>query len=108
MPANQPVHAHGKETHHVTLDADGFERVDGHRTTDRSPDGSPADPSLTKSGTLLIILGSVASVVVLGLIAWAFLGAWAALLVLGLGGAFAIVGNPAIWAAAARTKQQSD
>lgn len=90
-----------------TLDPDGFERVDGVRTAERSPEGAPANPDVHRSGILWMLIGSLVAVIALAAVTLIFLGPWAALLVLVLGSALAVIGNPTIWAAGLRSRERA-
>tara|TARA_R110000782_G_scaffold13976_25_gene41115 strand:+ start:12256 stop:12582 length:327 start_codon:yes stop_codon:yes gene_type:complete len=97
----------GGDAHTKSIDPDGYERVDGVRTADRSPEGAPANPDVSRAGILWILVGSLASVIALGVVTWLFLGPWAALLVLALGASLAVFGNPAVWAAGLRSRERA-
>ena len=97
----------GQEKTSREIDADGFERKDGLRTGERSPDGAPANPGINATGTQWLIAASFGAVVLLALATLAVFGIWLSLLVLVFGTALAVVANPAIWAAAARSRERT-
>lgn len=88
------------------IDSDGFERRGTVRTGERSPDGAPANPELSGKDTHWLIAGSFGAVVLLALAALAVFGFWIGLVVLVLGTMLAVVVNPAVWAAALRSRER--
>lgn len=89
-----------------TIDPDGFERVRGVRTPDRSPEGAPADPDVRQGNIGWMIVGSFVAVIIISLAVMAFFGPMIGLITLGLLVALAVVGNPVIWAAILRGRER--
>jgi uncharacterized membrane protein len=88
-----------------SIDPDGFERVHGVRTPERSPEGAPADVDVGRGGIAWIIISAGVAVIAVALIAGFFLGIWAGLV------AFLLLGilfcaNPAIWAGVMRARER--
>lgn len=90
------------------IDDEGFEKVNGLETGDRSPDGKPGDPKVDKQQIHWLIAGAFIAVAVLAVVAWIFFGIWIGLVVLVLGLGFGFVGNPAIWSANQRAKERPE
>jgi uncharacterized membrane protein len=107
MPLQDPPKIkHPNEQDPHTIDPDGFERVQGIRTPDRSPDGAPADPQAKQGNTGWLIVGAFAAVIVIALVAMVIFGPLIGLVTLVLLTALAVVGNPVIWASILRGRER--
>lgn len=76
------------------------------RIRERSPDGRPAHPNERAKEILILGAGSIFAVLAVSAATYALWGMDEALLVLGLGVALAIAGNPVIWAMFFRSKER--
>lgn len=107
MPLQDPpkqIDPHEQDPH--SLDDDGFERVQGIRTPDRSPEGAPGDPQVKQGNLGFMILGSILAVVIISIAIGLLLDPMAGVLAFALLMAIAVVANPVIWAAVLRGKER--
>lgn len=97
----------GKKVHKVEgIDREGYHVDHGIRLNDRSPDGAPAYPQITRAGVWVMILASMGVIGLLALIVLMAWGAAAAGVVFVFGAGLACVGNPVIWAAMLRSDER--
>lgn len=107
MPLQNPQQKIGSiEEDPHSIDADGFERMQGIRTPDRSPDGAPGDPEVGQGSIGWMLVGSVAAVIIISLVVMAFFGPMIGLLSLILLMALAVVANPVVWSAILRGRER--
>lgn len=78
------------------------------RIADRSPEGRPANPDLSPSGIVKLMVAAMVVVLLASGVTWAAVGPDAALGVLVVGLLLAIVVNPVIYASALRAKERGE